>query len=304
MSQTARPRRGGAGNRRSLSEPDRRLVAPSQHRQAADRTHPVSAVPEPRIDDLDDVVSNFYTSVAAGARWSIALQQAFDAFTAEMGLSSMVLALFSEREGGTRQTDADSPRGHLARSDEGMETAVVVSVTLQRRQLGAIVADRASGIPFKPAERAVLERLAMGLSLALHASSLQERGVWLARCRERQGIANTLHDDVAPILFSARCALESLLHAPDAASGGELLAYARDLVVRSESAVREVMKSSDDCAGTSSSSWQNCCARSKTGSAYRSRSMSTRARTRRVSSWARARAERCSVQRRRVSQTP
>jgi signal transduction histidine kinase len=95
----------------------------------------------------------------------------------------------------------------------------------------------------------VLERLAMGLSLALHASSLQEQGVWLARCRERQDIANTLHDDVAPILFSARCALESLLDMPDAASASELLTYARDLVVRGESAVREVMKSSSDCAG-------------------------------------------------------
>lgn len=248
MSQTTRPRRGGASSWRSLSEPDRRSVAPSRHRETTGVTRPSTAGAEPATDDLDDVISAFYASVAAGARWTVALQRAFDAITAEMGLRSIVLSLFSERDGATRHAGADTPRRGLARHDRGIETAVL-RVTLQRRQLGAIVAERASTIPFTPAERAVLERLAMGLSLALHASSLHEQGVWLARCRERQAIANALHDDLAPILFSARCALESVLDARDAAGAGELLTYARDLVVRGESAVREVMKSSDDCAG-------------------------------------------------------
>jgi signal transduction histidine kinase len=169
-----------------------------------------------------------------------------------MKLSSIVLAVAAQPEGSTRCGDPElrgsDAADHFGEEDERADT-VVVPVSLQGSHFGTVLAQRPSINPFTPRDHAVFERLALGLSLALHASTHQEQEVWLARCRERQGIANMLHDDVAPILFSARCALESLLDRADNDPAGELLRYAHEMLVRGEVAVRGAVSSSDDSAG-------------------------------------------------------
>ena len=61
------------------------------------------------------------------------------------------------------------------------------------------------------------------------------------RNAERERLADALHDEVAPMLFMARMALEACQQA--AAPTAERLAHANDLLSRSESVVREMLGS-------------------------------------------------------------
>lgn len=111
---------------------------------------------------------------------------------------------------------------------------------------------------FSRDELAAIRRMAGVTALAWATERFEQERIESARIRERQRIADDLHDHVAQILFSGQITLQSILEQLDEdATMQPSVARARDLLVRSQSSIREVIHhlsepaSSDLVAGVS-----------------------------------------------------
>jgi signal transduction histidine kinase len=159
----------------------------------------------------------------------------------------------SARGGFAIRTATKRPR---AAGDIGWD-ALHVPVMLAGRREGTLSILRIPSEPYTDDERAAVVRLANVTALAWATERYQQERAQMARMRERQRIGDDLHDHVAQILFSAHLTLETVLE--ELEEDAPLLTpvgHARDLLVRSELGIREVINrlsspgaEDDDLAG-------------------------------------------------------
>lgn len=113
----------------------------------------------------------------------------------------------SERGGDAVRTAGKRPR---AAGDIGWD-ALHVPVVLGGQRKATLSVLRVPSEPFSASERAYVARLAEVIALAWATEHYQQERAQMARLRERQRIADDLHDHVAQLMFSAQMALETVL---------------------------------------------------------------------------------------------
>ena len=117
--------------------------------------------------------------------------------------------------------------------------ALHAPVELHGERIAALSVLRQNGEPFARYEADVVTRLANIAALAWAGERYQHQLAELARSRERERIADELHDRVAQILFAAQIGLDSMLE--DAAADAERVLEVRALLAKGETAVRDVI---------------------------------------------------------------
>ena len=125
--------------------------------------------------------------------------------------------------------------------DPGHAT-LFVPVRLAGRRIATIVTLRQRAEPFVEAERKVVVRLANLAAVGWATENYHRQRAEVAMLRERQRIADDLHDTVAQIMFAAQLDLDSALQADelDSATSGKLV-HARSLLLRGDSEIRNVI---------------------------------------------------------------
>jgi len=199
-------------------------MAVLQRAPADDRREPASG--------LGEVIEAFQRSVSAGGVWQDALERAFEALSGAMDLSTITFSPASREPLATVTWQTDPAQRKTPHA-----SSAVVPVVFRGHRLGTMLAHRAARRPFKTAEYGTLQWLASALAIVLHASHV--------RSSERELLANGLHDEIAPMLFVARIALEGFRDAPDAAHARDRVVHAIELVERSERALRGMIESLD-----------------------------------------------------------
>jgi signal transduction histidine kinase len=148
-------------------------------------------------------------------------------------------ALIDEaRSFGPARSYAVQPSGA---GDPGCAGALV-PVTLSGKRIATLAAMRRRGEPFAADEHDALSRIANLAALAWATERYQQQRAELARLRERQRIADDLHDTVAQMLFAARLSLESVLET-DGVEGRtrDSIEHTRALLLKGDSAIRTVI---------------------------------------------------------------
>lgn len=139
---------------------------------------------------------------------------------------------------GGAHTDVVRPRGA---GDPG-HAIVRMPVWLSGKLVAELAAVRNRGVPFAADEVDALSRLANLAALAWAAENYQQQRAELARLRERQRIADDLHDHVAQILFAAQLNLDEVLERSDVDRSTEgTVSRARALLLKGDSAIRDVI---------------------------------------------------------------
>lgn len=212
-----------------------------------------------RQRQLEELLSKVAVGIASGKSMESLLAQAFDDLCAiieatlvalvpagrpplvwrrerrESGVEKEVFAAADQQElaGGTLRPPVPGDPGFAA---------FYVPVDLASKRIATLCALRRRAEPFADEEQNALSRLASLAALAWAAEGYQQQRAELARLRERQRIADDLHDHVAQILFAAQINLESLLERPGVDGGvGAGITQARSLLVRGDTAIREVI---------------------------------------------------------------
>lgn len=128
-----------------------------------------------------------------------------------------------------------------AAGDPG-HSAFHVPVHLEGAHIATLLAARNRAEPFVDHEREGFARLANLTALAWATESNRRQRAELARLRERQRIADDLHDTVAQILFAAQVNLESVLETDQvAAPAAKTISHARALLLRGDTEIRNVI---------------------------------------------------------------
>lgn len=127
-------------------------------------------------------------------------------------------------------------------SDPGW-AACHVPLAVDTERIGTLAVLRRGGEPLTADERQSCARLASIVGLGVSATRYQEQRSELARLRERERIADGLHDDVVQTLFAAQLKLDRLLeHDGLAERVTEPAVAARGYLVRGATAIREVIQ--------------------------------------------------------------
>jgi signal transduction histidine kinase len=120
--------------------------------------------------------------------------------------------------------------------------ALHAPVELSGERIATVSALRQTGEPFGPVEAEALGRLASLSALAWATEGYQRKLAELAGMRERERIADELHDRVAQILFAAQLGLDSMLESDDGTViDKERITDIRALLTKGDSAIREVI---------------------------------------------------------------
>ena len=133
--------------------------------------------------------------------------------------------------------------GALPRSpgDPGW-AALHVPVELYGGRTGALSLLRRNGEPFRRAEEAMLSRVANLAALAWATDRHRHQLAEIARMRERERIADELHDRVAQILFAAQLGLDSLLEGSTLTdTDQQRVVEVRTLLTKGDAAIRNVI---------------------------------------------------------------
>jgi len=128
-----------------------------------------------------------------------------------------------------------------AAGDPG-HSAFHTPVHLEGAHIATLVAVRNRAEPFGDPEREGFVRLANLTALAWATETNRRQRAELARLRERQRIADDLHDTVAQILFAAQVNLESVLETDQLpAPAAKTISHARALLLRGDTEIRDVI---------------------------------------------------------------
>lgn len=100
---------------------------------------------------------------------------------------------------------------------------------------------RRTGSPFSIEEEDVVARLARLVALAWTSERYQHQLAEIARLRERERIADGLHDRVSQVLFAAQLGIETLLDEDPSDDHRERLTDIRGLLTGGDAAIREVI---------------------------------------------------------------
>jgi signal transduction histidine kinase len=213
-----------------------------------------------REQRIEQTIARVAVAVASGESIHAVLQPALDALREATDASVVAFVPDDDQPIVARAGDA-RPEQEQALLDEastepGMRAYVVgpqkagdpgraafyVPVALDRQRVGTMAALRVRGEPFTRAERQSLVQMANVASLSYATERYQQQRAELARLQERQRLADTLHDDVAQILFAAQLSLDSLMEEegldPELA---DRIARARGLLIRGDTAIRTVI---------------------------------------------------------------
>jgi signal transduction histidine kinase len=129
------------------------------------------------------------------------------------------------------------------RVDDPGRAALHVPLLVSGEHLGTLSLLRSSAEPLAEDERTAMERVADLIVLAWATQRGRQERAARARLRERERIAEDLHDHAAQILFAAKTALESTLESPRlAGTSRATVARARGLLARGEEALRDVIE--------------------------------------------------------------
>lgn len=152
------------------------------------------------------------------------------------GLNQQLLAQATEQGGLREQIVAPQGAGDPGRS------TLHVPVRLEGAEIAALLVVRNRAEPFVEHERDGFVRLANLTALAWATERNRQQRAELARLRERQRIADDLHDTVAQILFVAQVNLEAVLESGDLAPAtAKTISRARGLLLKGDSEIRNVI---------------------------------------------------------------
>jgi signal transduction histidine kinase len=207
---------------------------------------------------LERILAKVAVDIASGKAVADCLVPAFDDLGAVMGAS--VVALFPRKSPPIvrRTGPADSelelrlfmaalrfeedPARPLP-DDLGVPgwAALHAPVELHADRAATLSVLRRSGEPFVRDEREVVARLASLVALAWAAERYQHQLAEIARLRERERIADALHDRVAQILYAAQLGIDSLLETASSDADAERLVAVRELLTKGDASVRDVI---------------------------------------------------------------
>lgn len=120
--------------------------------------------------------------------------------------------------------------------------ALHAPVELGGERIATLSTLRQTGESFGPVELRALSRLASLSALAWATERYQRKLAELAGMRERERIADELHDHVAQILFAAQLGLDSMLESDDrTALDTERIADVRALLTKGDAAIRNLI---------------------------------------------------------------
>lgn len=100
---------------------------------------------------------------------------------------------------------------------------------------------RRTGEPFLAAEQDVVARLASLVALAWATERYQHQLAEIARLRERERIADELHDRVAQILYAAQLGIDTVLETATSKPETERMVEVRELLIKGDTAIRDVI---------------------------------------------------------------
>jgi signal transduction histidine kinase len=132
--------------------------------------------------------------------------------------------------------------GEPRRAGDPGHATLFVPVRLAGKRIATIATLRQRAEPFVATERNVVARLANLAAVGWATENYQRQRAEVAMLRERQRIADDLHDTVAQIMFAAQLDLDSALEvsAVDPGTSGKLI-HARSLLLRGDAEIRNVI---------------------------------------------------------------
>jgi signal transduction histidine kinase len=117
-----------------------------------------------------------------------------------------------------------------------------VPVCLAGKRIATLATLRRRADPFAETDRAVLTRMASVIAVGWATERYQQQRAEVATLRERQRIADDLHDTVAQLMFAAQLNLDSMLEDPRLSQERATdLLRTRSLLLKGDGAIREVI---------------------------------------------------------------
>lgn len=211
---------------------------------------------------LEGILTRAAVAIASGAQAEDCLLPTFDELAAATNASVVALV---PRESAPLVRRTGPPDAHLEhrlvadarelahtsagafprRAGDPGWAALHAPVELQGERAATLSVLRRTGEPFTAQEGDVVTRLAGLVALVWTTERYQHQLAEIARLRERERIADELHDRVAQILYAAQLGLDSALERtrdPDCVdSMARSMVEVRDLLVHGDAAVREVI---------------------------------------------------------------
>lgn len=209
---------------------------------------------------LEALLARTAVGIATGGPADTGLLPAFDELGALLGASVVALvppdsAPLLRRTGDdvggvlehrliadARDPDTTSTGAYPRRAGDPGWAALHAPVELDGERAATLSVLRRTGRPFTAAERDVVVRLARLVALAWTTERYQHQLAEIARLRERERIAEELHDRVAQILYAAQLGLDAALEVAAESDGAARMVEVRDLLVHGDTAVRSVIR--------------------------------------------------------------
>ena len=207
---------------------------------------------------LEKVLTGVAVAIASGQSVVECLVPAFDDLAAVTG--SSVVALFPReappliRRNGPSHPELErrlaEDAGELDSRTSGAFphrpgdpgwAALHVPVELYGERTATLSALRRTGEPFVADEQDVITRLASLVALAWATERYQHQLAEIARLRERERIADALHDRVAQILYAAQLGIDTVLETAVSNPEAERMIEVRELLIKGDTAIREVI---------------------------------------------------------------
>ena len=207
---------------------------------------------------LEKVLSGAAVAIASGEPVAECLVPAFDELAAVTGAS--VVALFPRdalpliRRAGLSDPELERRLAQDAdevgagsfvafphRPGDPGWAAIHAPVELYGERTATLSVLRRTGEPFVAEEQDVVTRLASLVALAWATERYQHQLAEIARLRERERIADALHDRVAQILYAAQLGIDTVLETVTAESETQRMIEVRELLIKGDTAIREVI---------------------------------------------------------------
>jgi signal transduction histidine kinase len=193
---------------------------------------------------LEKILTEVAVGIASGKPVAECLVPAFDDLGAVMGASVVALCP-RESPPLLRRTGPIDPEFERRLFCDGIGASgwavLHAPVELYGNCMANLSVVRRADEPFAKEEKDVVSRLASLVALAWATEGYQHQLAEIARLRERERIADALHDRVAQILFAAQLGLDTMLETAPSEAETERLTEIRALLTKGDIAIREVI---------------------------------------------------------------
>ena len=207
---------------------------------------------------LERILTGAATAIASGEPVADCLVPAFDDLGIVIGAS--VVALFPrDHEPLIRRTGPEDPELERRLADDARQVgarsvgaypqlpgdpgwaALHAPVDLYGERTATLSVLRRTGEPFVKEEQDVVSRLASLVARAWATERYQHQLAEIARLRERERIADALHDRVAQILYAAQLGIDTVLETAPSSSETQRMIEVRQLLIKGDTAIRDVI---------------------------------------------------------------